>query len=120
MEKEIIRLLDAAGRSCRKGTDMDYKDLIAEIRESNVDGDGKIELWATTIEHLLAERNTAIEELRGICWCCAHGRKWENAPCWSNMITCEHLKEIRVLARSGGKSKCPHWEWRGTRKEGGS
>ena len=73
---------------------------------------------ADVIETLLAERDAAVEELRGLCWCCAHGKRWENAPLWSNATTCEHMKEQGVLAHSGGKCKCPHWQWRGPRWSG--
>lgn len=102
---------------------MDYE-LIEELRslskhvpEQMCDGEGKdpLERAADAIETLLEERDALIEELRGICWCCAHGRKWENAPGWSKMTTCEHLGEIGVLARGGGKTKCPYWEWRGAK-----
>ena len=77
--------------------------------------DKAVQLPADSQAEIRVERDALIEELRGICWCCAHGRKWENAPGWSKMTTCEHLKEIGVLARSGGKAKCPHWEWRGAK-----
>lgn len=102
---------------------MDYelieglRSLSKHVPEQMCDEKGKdpLERAADVIETLLAERDVLIEELRGICWCCAHGRKWKNAPGWSKMTTCEHLKEIGVLARSGGKTKCPHWEWRGAK-----
>ena len=74
---------------------------------------------ATAIETLIAERDAAIEELRGICWCCVHGKKWYKAPKWSNMVTCEHMKELGALACSGRNVSCKYWEWRGPRKESG-
>ena len=61
-----------------------------------------------------AERDAAVEELRGICWCCAHGRNLEP---FSGLTTCEHMRESGALARGGGKCKCPHWEWRGPQRE---
>lgn len=96
---------------------MDYKELIEQLRftqESNT----SILLClcadaATAIETLLAKRDAAVEELRGICWCCVNGKKWGKAPSWSKMTTCEHLKEQGILARGGGKSKCLYWKWRG-------
>lgn len=99
---------------------MDYE-LTEELRslskyvpEQMCDGEGKdpLERAADTIETLLAERDALIEELRGICWCCAHGREWENGPGLIKMITCERLKEIEFLTR------CPHWQWRGPKKDG--
>lgn len=65
-----------------------------------------------------AERDAAVEDLRGMCWCCAHGEKWDKAPVWSRMTTCEHMRKSGALARGGGKCRCPHWEWHGPRKEG--
>jgi len=102
---------------------MDCKELLGQLYRLSRTRDALIHTEmsfacadaANAIETLLAERDALIEELRGICWCCAHGRKWENAPGWSKMTTCEHLKDIGVLARSGGKTKCPHWEWRGAK-----
>lgn len=64
-----------------------------------------------------AERDAAVEELRGLCWCCVHGEKWAEAPVWSKAITCEHMRESGTLARGGGKCKCPHWKWRGPQKK---
>lgn len=66
-----------------------------------------------------AERDAAVEELHGICWCCAHGKKWDKAPALSKMTTCEYMP-IQVsgaLARGGGKCRCPHWEWRGLQRK---
>lgn len=57
----------------------------------------------------------AVEELRGLCWCCTNGKKWDKAPGWSNMTTCEHMRERGVLAAGGGTAgkNCTHWKWRG-------
>lgn len=66
-----------------------------------------------------AERDAAVEELRGICWCCVHGKPWEKAGPLSKLAGCEYLSEIGVLARGGGRCKCSHWEWRGLKKGDG-
>lgn len=63
------------------------------------------------------ERDAAIEDLRGLCWCCAHGEKYENGLPWSRATTCEHMRELGVVARSGGKCKCQFWQWRGQKGE---
>lgn len=94
---------------------MDYKELIGRLKKYAEFG-GRIEICAdslTAIETLLAERDAAVEDLRGMCWCCAHGKKYENGLSWSRATTCEHMRELGVVARSGGKCKCSHWEWRG-------
>lgn len=59
------------------------------------------------------ERDAAVEDLRGLCWCCAHGKKYENGLPWSRATTCKHMRELGVAARAGGKCKCQFWEWRG-------
>lgn len=88
---------------------MDYKELIAEIRESNIDCAASIEKWATAIELLLAERDAAIEDLKcgkSRCNSCAYNyHSTYDYPC-------RHCKE------TGGMSD--YWQWRGPRKEGGS
>lgn len=100
---------------------MEYRPLIEDLlHAADVNGVCEAELRdaATAIETLLNERDAAIEELRGICWCCAHGKKWDKAPALSKMTTCEYMP-IQVsgaLAGGGGKCKCPHWEWRGPQK----
>lgn len=92
---------------------MDYKDLIRRLDDcGEFDGD-LLDDAAEGIETLLEERDAAVEELRGICWCCAHGEKWGKAPKWSKMTTCEHMREQGALAISGGKRKCKYWKWRG-------
>lgn len=111
---------------------MDYKELIEQLRSiyaignDNPDKDeadhcagcSMCDVSADTIENLLAERDAALEELRGICWCCASGKPWEKAGPLSNLTACEHLSECGVLACGGRNSKCQHWQWRGPQKEG--
>ena len=102
---------------------MNYKELIQRLKSQGsitfntytVGRDCKDA--ADVIETLLAERDAAVEDLRGICWCCAHGEKWGKAPKWSKMTTCEHMREQGARAISGGKRKCEHWKWRGPKKE---
>lgn len=71
------------------------------------------------LEQVKRERDAAVEELRGFCWCCINGRKWDKAPVWSNMTTCKHIRERGALAVGGGKGgrNCPHWQWHGPQKE---
>lgn len=72
----------------------------------------------------LAEKDkqlsAAVEELRGLCWCCSNGKKWDKAPGWSNMTTCKHIRERSARAVGGGKAgkDCPHWKWRGPQEAG--
>jgi len=106
----------------------DFKELIENLRalsphvpEQMCDDDGRdaLEKAATAIETLLAERDAAVEDLRGLCWCCVRGKKYENGLSWSRATTCEHMRELGVVARIGGKCKCQYWQWRGS-KGGGS
>lgn len=110
---------------------MDYKELIEllchtvehgneEPREYCTNRCGGCEMCdqaADAIKTLLAERDAAVEDLRGMCWCCAYGKKYENGLSWSRATTCQHMRELGVVARSGGKCKCSHWEWRGPQKK---
>lgn len=59
----------------------------------------------------------AMDDLRGMCWCCAHARKWDAAPGWSSAVTCKHMSEAGVTGGCGraGK-KCEHWEWKENRE----
>ena len=102
---------------------MDYKELIKQLRNAlSEDGYGlehfvcEIDAAATAIETLLRERDAAVDELRGRCWVCAHGKPFEQAGPLSKLTGCEHLSEFGVLARGGGKCKCPHCQWRGPQK----
>lgn len=109
---------------------MDYKELIGRYRlyatkwengeQLLLNGEMRIQDTlreaATAIETLLAERDAAVEDLRGLCWCCANGKKYENRLPWSKATTCEHMLELGVVARSGGKCKCQFWKWRGPQK----
>lgn len=109
---------------------MDYKELIDELRDKKFERDEELfctpfecgafvlcDKAANAIETLLEERNAAIEDLRGMCWCCSHGKKWDKAPEWSKMTTCEHIRESGALARGGGKCKCKYWVWRGIKEK---
>lgn len=103
---------------------MDYKELIGRLRRvSCVYADGKVFNAATgieaatAIETLLAERDAAVEDLRGMCWCCANGKPLEKAGPLNRMTGCKHLAEAGVLACGGRNQKCQHWQWRGPQKE---
>lgn len=60
----------------------------------------------------------AMDDLRGMCWCCAHARKWDAAPGWSSAVTCKHMSEAGITGGCGraGK-KCEHWEWKENRRD---
>lgn len=101
---------------------MDCKELIEQLRNAfQADGyeleHSVCESAADAIEILLAERDAAVEDLRGRCWCCVHGKPWEPAGPLSKLTGCEHLSEFGVLARGGGKCKCTYWEWRGPQND---
>lgn len=101
---------------------MDYKELIEQLRNAfREDGyeleQSVCESAADAIETLLVERDAAVEDLRGMCWCCSHATPWLDAFGDGRLATCEYIEERGVLARDGGKCKCPHWQWRGPQKE---
>lgn len=100
---------------------MDCKELIEQLRNVfQADGyeleQSVCESAAETISALSEALDAALEDLRGMCWCCVNGKPWEQAGPLSKLTGCEHLSELGVLARGGGKCKCPHWEWRGPQK----
>lgn len=104
---------------------MDYKELIRRLVECdqwdeairNDELSLALEDAADAIEALLAERDAALDDLRGMCWCCAHGKPWEKAGPLSKLTGCEHLAEAGALACGGRNRKCPHWQWRGPQEE---
>ena len=69
------------------------------------------------IAALQAENAELMAEIRGYCWCCAHAEKWDKALPGSQIRTCKHLRELGIAA-SGGRRRCPHWQWRGAQGEG--
>lgn len=65
-------------------------------------------------EQVRLKLGRAMDDLRGMCWCCAHARRWDAAPGWSAAVTCKHMSEAGITGCCGraGK-KCEHWEWKG-------
>lgn len=106
--------LSSSGARSRKETDMDCKDskkLIKQLKYygityaagdnlgREIDGSDKMMLdAATAIETLLAERDAAVEELRGEC------------------RVCEHRGECLFNDQCGNGS---NWQWRGPQKGAG-
>lgn len=89
---------------------MDYKELIdrlKNIRFLYADNGLKCESIckdaATAIETLLAERDAAVEELRGRCSKCKHLRSG--------------ILEFPCADCCFESGKSDHWEWRGPQKE---
>lgn len=100
---------------------MDYKDLIRRgyswngnhFRREFKEPRSLIAEMCFAIETLLEERDAALNDLRGMCWCCINGQRWEKSK---NLVTCDHLKQQGILA-AGGSRKCDYWQWRGPKKE---
>lgn len=92
---------------------MDYKELIDVLRnqEPRVVLE-YIDDAATAIETLLAERDAAVEDLRGECRCCTHNTGWHNV---GKCATCFH--ETRSMPLQGFK-RVDNWEWSGPQKGG--
>lgn len=96
---------------------MDYKERIEYLRavpwrKNHCYGCQACEDAADIIETLLAERDAAVEDLSGMCWCCEHGRPWDISGELSRLTTCEYMTGNGVRAYAG-RRPCPHWEWRG-------
>lgn len=87
---------------------MDYNEIIEAMRST----DAKVVFCrsldaALALETLLSERDAAVEDLRGTCFSCKHGNKWEKEANIMRLIVCEHMK---------GQPECSHWEWHGPQK----
>lgn len=100
---------------------MDYKELIDRLSKCRANCEIPRDIKScndaiTAIETLLAERDAAMEDLRGMCWCCKHGRPWEPSGQLSRLITCEYMTVNGVRA-CAGRRPCPHCQWRGPQKE---
>lgn len=82
---------------------MDYKELIKALRGKNaLDAIAYSTNAADAIETLLAERDAALEDMKGICSFCAHKK------------TCQFGNHLRDICVNGS-----NWQWRGPQKEGG-
>lgn len=107
---------------------MDYKELIKRLREENQSLSAYEDLTlahvledaALAIETLLEERDAAVEELRGICWCCANGKPMGSIGRLRFCTTCDYMQERGILGNFGRERDCPHWQWRGPQREGGA
>lgn len=84
---------------------MDYKELIEKLR--NKDGCNCECLQAAdAIETLLAERDAAVEDLRGYCRVCTHANIGKDGfPC----VKCKHIEFY-------GTQEIDGWGWRGPQK----
>lgn len=90
---------------------MDYKELIERIEDScdfavAIEEDDlftTLKDAADAIETLLAERDAAVEDLKGRCDICKH------------RCVCLFDEHRRVGCAN---SKRGHWQWRGPKKEG--
>ena len=80
------------------------REMIAREMETAAD---VIEAQAEQLSAVTAERDAAMQDLNGMCWCCKNAKPWVG-----NLVTCEKLSAHGVLA-NGGRRKCPDWEWRG-------
>lgn len=99
---------------------MDYKETVEAMRSTDVKVVFSHSIDAAdAIETLLAERDAAIEELRGICWCCANGKPMGRIGRLRSCTTCDYMQERGILGNFGRERDCPHWQWRGQQKEGG-
>ena len=106
---------------------MDHRELINRSRALNkywgahYDQEFSKTLQNVTdaLEETMAERDAAVEELRGICWCCANGKPMGRIGRLRSCTTCDYMAERGMLGVVGREKDCPHWRWRGPQKEGG-
>lgn len=92
---------------------MDYKELIEELRMvaswkcSDCYDCNQCIKAANAIETLLAERDAAVEMLRGECHACKQNTGWHNT---GKCVGCVHETAPMNLP---GLKKTDNWEWRG-------
>lgn len=94
---------------------MNYKELIERLRKQNQsfaayniqELPSVLEDASTAIETLLAERDAAVEMLRGQCYACKHNAGWHNI---GKCGTCMH--ETARLPKKEER-QADNWEWSG-------
>lgn len=90
--------------------------LLHDIKRKNED----IALLQAQFDRVTAERDAALNDLNGLCWCCRQAKPWAITQTGSRIMICDHMKERGVVASAGRAwTCCTHWEWRGPQKEGG-
>lgn len=103
-------------------TDTEIKQHIADtakwLKSMGYEGDAimgpelqHINEQSARIAELEAERHALLKEICGICWACKKAEPVPIAGRDSAACTCEHLREMGVMA-AGGKRKCEYFEWR--------
>lgn len=75
-----------------------------------------LEAMNAEIAVLQAENAELMAEIRGYCWCCTQAEKWDKALPGSQVRACKYLRELGIAA-SGGRRRCPRWQWRGAQGE---
>ena len=60
-----------------------------------------------TLEKVTRERDAALKQLNGHCWCCKKGKPLREG---SSMMICPHISELQGIVGTM-RSHCPHWEW---------
>lgn len=97
---------------------MDYKDLIEQLKNIRfIYADNMIKCEsicnkaADAIETLLAERDAAIEMLKGECNACKHNTGWHNI---GKCAVCVH-ETAREWPVTKKRTDC--WEWCGPQKD---
>ena len=63
------------------------------------------------LEKVEAERDAAVEDMRGICYLCANAKPYSEFS--QRMMTCEHIKAVASTKSPG----CKHFKWRGPKEE---
>lgn len=58
-------------------------------------------------KQLQRERDAALKQLNGHCWCCKKGKPLREG---SSMMICPHFSELQGIVGTM-RSDCPHWEW---------
>lgn len=68
----------------------------------------------TAVKQLQQERDAALAQLRGHCWCCKKGKPLRKG---SNLMICPHFSALQGIVGTM-RSDCPHWEWNEGKENG--
>ena len=100
MQDEMIvkACVDAAKEAGITHLSLVDKQFVVDAIREKMDG---------TLEKVTRERDAALKQLNGHCWCCKKGKPLREG---SSLMICPHFGEAQGIVATL-RSNCPHWEW---------
>lgn len=87
-----------------KGAGERYEQEIARKDDAIAEQSRQLKEALAELEQTTRERDAAIQQLSGHCWCCKIGVRTKFGK--GNLYECKY-----VGGRAGIRAVCPHWEW---------